>query len=329
LQYFRGAVANPSDEMNIDDCCHFLSCKRYEPDVMILIGVSDLNKVFAIDMHVHPATEEAKKSGGPYLEFAKKYFGQENKVIPIDVTAEMYREHNMMAVLLAKDARSNTGLPPVSNNHVAECVRKHPDVFFGFGSVDPYSGLDGKQEVYRCVQELGLRGLKFQQAVQGFYPNNERVYPIYEAAQELGIPVLFHMGTTGIGAGAPGGMGLRLKYCQPIYIDDVAADFPELKIIGAHPGWPWTDELLAIAVHKANVYIDLSGWAPKYFPSSLVHYAKTILKDKMLFGTDWPLITVERWMEEFNQYGFLEETKRKIFLDNALKVLKIQDIETS
>jgi predicted TIM-barrel fold metal-dependent hydrolase len=285
-----------------------------------------MNEIVAIDMHIHPATEEAQLSGGPYLEFAKKYFGQDHDVIPIDVTAEMYRKNNMMAVLLAKDARSNTGLPPVSNDHVADCVSRHPDVFFGFGSVDPHSGLEGRDEVYRLVNELGLRGLKFQQIVQGFYPNDRKVYPIYEAAQELGIPVLFHMGTTGIGAGAPGGMGLRLKYAQPMYIDDVAADFPDLTIIGAHPGWPWPDELLAIAVHKANVYIDLSGWAPKYFPPSLVHYARTILKNKVMFGTDWPLITVERWMKEFDEYGFDDKTKRKIYLENALKVLKIKDL---
>jgi len=90
-------------------------------------------------------------------------------------------------------------------------------------------------------------------------------------------------------------MGLRLKYCRPLLVDDVAADFPELRIIGAHPGFPWTEELLAIAVHKGNVHIDLSGWAPKYFPPILVQYARTLLKDKVLFGTDWPLLEIDRW----------------------------------
>ncbi len=200
----------------------------------------------------------------------------------------------MMCVLLGKDARTNTGLPPITNESLAEAVRNHPDTFIGFGAVDPYMGKWAAEEVHR-IAGLGLRGLKFQQIFQGFFPNDERVYPIYEAAEKLGLVALFHMGTTGIGAGMPGGMGLRLKYGQPMHVDDVAADFPNLTIIAAHPGWPWSDEV-----------------------------ARTLLQDKMLFGSDWPMLTIERWQREFAEHHFPDAVVRKIMLENAKRVLRLE-----
>ena len=280
--------------------------------------------IVAIDVHVHPASQEAEESGGEYLAWAKRYFkGGMHDVVSLEATAEMYRAKHMMCVLLGKDARSNTGLPAISNDLIAQAVRDHLDTFIGFGAVDPHMGKWAVNEVHRSA-DLGLRGLKFQPIVQGFFPNDERFYPIYEAAQERGLVALFHTGTTGIGAGAPGGMGLRLKYGRPIYLDDVAADFPNLTMIAAHPGWPWTEELLSVAVHKGNVFVDMSGWAPKYYPKSFVQYARTVLQDKMLFGTDWPLITVERWQAEFAQYEFPPAVVAKIMLDNAKRVLKLE-----
>jgi predicted TIM-barrel fold metal-dependent hydrolase len=280
--------------------------------------------IVAIDVHVHPASQEAEESGGEYLAWARTYFkGGMHEIVSLDDTAALYRSKQMMCVLLGKDARSNTGLPAISNDVIAQAVRDHPDTFIGFGAVDPHMGKWAVNEVRR-IAEVGLRGLKFQPIVQGFFPNDERFYPIYEAAQELGLVALFHTGTTGIGAGAPGGMGLKLKYGRPVHLDDVAADFPNLTIIAAHPGWPWTEELLSVAVHKGNVYIDMSGWAPKYFPKPFVHYARTVLQDKMLFGTDWPLITIERWQEEFAAYEFPPAVVEKIMLGNAKKALKLE-----
>jgi len=281
--------------------------------------------VRAIDVHVHPNHDEAIASGGEYLEWAKRHFKDSaGTATSTDDTAAMYRRHRMMAVLLGKDARTNTRLPAIPNDSIAAAVRAHPDVFIGFGSVDPHQDRHWcVEEVHRCHQ-LGLRGLKFQQAVQGFYPNDEAYYPIYQAAAELGMVCLFHMGTTGIGAGAPGGMGLKLDHCRPILVDAVAADFPKLTIIGAHPGWPWTDELLAMAVHKGNLFVDLSGWAPKYFPPALVQYARTLLKDKVLFGTDWPLLTVERWEQEFAALDFPRDVVERIMLTNAMRVLGLE-----
>ncbi len=107
------------------------------------------------------------------------------------------------------------------------------------------------------------------------------------------------------------------------YLDDLAADFPNLTIIGAHPSWPWQEEMLAIAVHKTNVYIDLSGWSPKYFPPSLVQYANTLLQDRVLFGSDYPFITPERWLKDFEKAGFKPEVHEKILFQNAQRLLNL------
>lgn len=281
------------------------------------------NDIEAIDCHVHPAIPEANAAGGDYLAFGMKHFKKEKKVVTLEETAAMYAEKHMMCVLLGKDARTNTGLPAIPNGVLAKAMADYPKTFIGFGAVDPYMGKWSVNEVRR-IADLGLRGLKFQQVTQGFFPNDPRVYPIYEAAQELGLVVLFHMGFTGIAAGAPGGLGLKLKYGQPMLIDDVAADFPELTIIAAHPGWPWSDEVLAVSQHKGNVFVDMSGWAPKYFPPNFVQYARTLLQNKMLFGTDWPMLTVERWQKEFAEYKFPDEVVHKIMLENPMKVLKLE-----
>jgi uncharacterized protein len=146
-------------------------------------------------------------------------------------------------------------------------------------------------------------------------------YPMYEVIAEHCLPAIFHSGHSGVGTGMPGGGGLRLKYSNPIHLDDVAADFPQMKIVIAHPSWPWQDEALSVCLHKPNVYIDLSGWSPKYFSPQLVQHANTLLKHKMLFGTDFPLITPDRWMEDFQQAGFRPEVHPLIFKENACRLL--------
>jgi predicted TIM-barrel fold metal-dependent hydrolase len=284
--------------------------------------------VTAIDFHVHDATEVAQAYGGHYAEHASSYFRTENRAIPLEETVRVYREQDIMAVLLATDAESNTGLPSVSNDYVAGVVQRYPDVFVGFASVDPWKRKGGVAELERAVTQLGLKGVKFMQIMQGFAPNDRRFYPLYEAARGLGVPVMFHMGMTAMGAGSAGGDGLRLKYGRPIYIDDVAADFPELAIVAAHPAWPWQEEMLAIAMHKANIYIDLSGWAPKYFDPSLIRRINTFLGDRTLFGTDYPFIAPSRWLSEFKTLDIKDELRPKILLENAKRLLKLEAILT-
>ena len=149
-------------------------------------------------------------------------------------------------------------------------------------------------------------------------------YPLYEAIQDEGAIALFHTGQTGVGSGMRGGMGMRLKYSNPMHLDDVSVDFPDLRIILAHPSFPWQEEALAVAQHKPNVYIDLSGWSPKYFPEILIRYSNTLLKKKMLFGSDWPAITPDRWLVDFEKADFRDEVRPLILKDNACRLLSLQ-----
>ncbi|MFI5304489.1 MAG: amidohydrolase family protein [Nitrospiria bacterium] len=281
--------------------------------------------MIAIDMHVHPGTKEYLiDSGGKYMEDALKYFRQKGPPVSVEEMATYYKKVDMMAVLLAWDAETHTGLPAVTNDYIAGIAARYPEVFIGFGSVDPWKGKLAIAESERAVLKLKLKGLKFHPICQGFFPNDRRFYPLWETCDSLKIPLLFHTGTTGVGAGTPGGDGLYLKYGQPLpYLDDIAADFPNLTIIGAHPSFPWQDEMLAVAVHKTNVYIDLSGWSPKYFSANLVQYANSILQDRVLFGSDYPFLTPERWMEDFEKAGFKPQVREKILLTNAKRLLNL------
>ena len=135
------------------------------------------------------------------------------------------------------------------------------------------------------------------------------------------MPAIFHTGHSGIGSGMRCGGGLRLQYSNPMLLEDVAIDFPDMQIVMAHPSWPWQDEALSVAMHKPNVWIDLSGWSPKYFPKQLIQYANTLLKDRVLFGSDYPLITPERWMKDFEVAGFREEVMPGILKGNAVRLL--------
>jgi uncharacterized protein len=181
----------------------------------------------------------------------------------------------------------------------------------------------GVREARRLIKDFGVKGFKFHPTVQAFFPNDRDCYPLYEVIAEAGLPALFHSGQTGIGAGMPGGGGLRLKYSNPIYLDDVAADFPSMAIVSAHPGVPWQDEQLSVALHKPNVYIDLSGWSPKYFEPKLVQYANTLLKDRVLFGSDNPVIDPERWIAEFEKLPIKPEVRPLILKHNAVKLLNL------
>src|SRR3990170_6109141 len=282
-------------------------------------------EVIAIDVHVHLCDERTLEARGERAEQMARYFGRERKPVSIDEMADQYRARKMMAAIQNTTDETITGILPVPNDHIAAAVRKHPDVFLGFGIVDPWQGKLAVQEVRRCKEELGLHGIgEFNPARQHFYPNDPRFYPVWEEIQKQKLPVLFHSGMAAAGAGTPGGMGTKLKYTQPIHIDEVAADFPELQIISAHPSWPWQAESLAVARHKANVYIDLSGWAPKYFSPELVQYVNTIIQDKVMFGSDWPALSVERWMEEFNQISIKPEVRPKILLENAKKFFNLK-----
>ncbi len=275
-----------------------------------------------IDTHVHPPTGP----DGPISKYEKAlhgYWKMERPLTVYDMVAT-YKELDIFGVLLAKDDSSAQGDPPVTNDFVAGIAKKYPEQFVGVGSVDPWQGKLAVREIERAITELGLIGIKFIPQLQEFYLNEPRFYPMYAKCQELGVPIIVHSGTTGVGANMPGGGGIHLKYTKPIpYMDDVAADFPELTIIMAHPAFPWQDEQLAVLRHKPNVFMDLSGWSPKYYSPLLIQYANSLLQDKMFFGTDYPYLTPKRWLQDFQEAPFREEVRGKILHENARRILKL------
>ncbi|MEU3035412.1 amidohydrolase family protein [Streptomyces griseoaurantiacus] len=288
----------------------------------------DVGALTAIDVHTHA---EISRSGHGALSpelfgASEEYFKAHGHRQPsIDEMATYYRERRMAAVVFTVDAEHATGHPRISNEEVAENCAAHSDVLIPFASVDPHKGRAGVREARRLVTEHGVRGFKFHPSIQAFSPDDRMAYPLYEAIEELGVPALFHTGQTGIGAGVPGGGGIRLKYANPMLVDDVAVDFPELRIILAHPSFPWQDEALAVATHKPYMYIDLSGWSPKYFPPQLVRYANSLLKDKVLFGSDYPVITPDRWLADFEKLDIKPEVRPRILKDNAARLLGLTE----
>ena len=277
----------------------------------------------AIDTHVHPPQEPGSRPS-PFAEATRCYFRAAPPPRDADEMAQYYQERDIFGVLLASNWETATGEPPVSNDYVARVVRKYPRQFMGFCSVDPWQGRRAIDEVRRSVEELGLRGVKFHPSAQQFFPNEAQFYPLWETCARLKVPALFHTGMTGMGVGLPGGGGIKTKFCAPIpYIDDVAADIPELTIIMAHPAFPWVDQQLAVLLHKGNVVMDLSGYSPKYFPPQLIQYANTLLQDRVMFGSDYPYITPDRWLGDFAEAPFREEVREKILRDNAARLLGV------
>ena len=275
----------------------------------------------AIDFHVHPTDERVARAWAGDLADAQRFFRGPLLDEDLDGTAERYRKLDVFAVLLGADAETTTGVPAYPNDELAAAVQRHPDVFVGFAGIDPWKGELAIRELERAVRELGLKGAKFHPGRQEFYPNDRRFAELFAAAAELGVAVLFHTGMMAAGAGTPGGRGQRLDFTRPIYLDHLAADFPNLTIIAAHPSWPWADEGLALARHKANVFLDLSGYSPKYIPPQYVQFANTLLQDQMVFGSDYPFIPPERWLADFEDAGFRPQVHDKILRLNAQRML--------
>ncbi len=289
---------------------------RYEPAI-------DVDALEAIDMHVHVEVDAHGHTSLPpdLVAAASKYFSADGPRPDLDSIATYYRERRMAAVVFTVDAGTRLGHTPISSAEVAEGAARNNDVLIPFGSVDPLRGPAAVEDVKRLVDENGVRGFKFHPTVQGFDPSDRSHYPLYAAIQDAGVPALFHTGQTGIGAGLPGGYGFKLGLSNPILLDPVAADFPDLQIIMAHPSVPWQDEALSVATHKHNTWIDLSGWSPKYFPAELVRYANSLLKTRVLFGSDFPLLMPDRWIRDAEQTNLKPEVMPGIMKHNAARLL--------
>jgi predicted TIM-barrel fold metal-dependent hydrolase len=289
----------------------------------------DLAAIRALDIHVHVETdghghfsldEELMNASAAYFK------SPDNRAPTLDEIAEYYRTRSIAAVVFTVDAHATTGHPALSSEDVITGAARHRDVLIPFASVDPNDGASAVARL-RDLVAAGARGLKLHPTLQGFAPNDPAHYLLYEAAAEMAVPLIIHTGQTGIGAGLPGGRGFKLRLSDPMLIDDVAADFPSLTIVLAHPSVPWQDSAISIATHKSNVYIDLSGWSPKYFPPSLVRAANGPLRRKVLFGSDYPLLTPDRWLADFEALDIKPEVRPLILKDNAVRLLGLDSSE--
>ena len=280
----------------------------------------DVAQLSAIDVHVHLEHTGTRVEAD---DAARKYFGA-SADRDWTALAEYYRSRRMACVVFSVDEKLS-GRPQVGNDAVLEFAAANPDVAVPFVSLDPNRGAEAVHEARRLLDRGGVRGLKLHPPSQQFFPNDRIAYPLYEVFAEKRLPVVFHTGHTGIGAGMRGGGGLRLKYGHPMPIDDVAVDFPDMPVIMAHPSFPWQDEAISICLHKPQVYIDLSGWSPKYFSPTLVQYANTLLRQKVLFGSDYPLLTPDRWLADFAKLPIKDDVRPLILKENAVRLLGLRD----
>lgn len=278
------------------------------------------NDLIAIDVHVHLETEISDNDAN---EAAQKYFGKSGVGRNRYELATYYRERKIGCVIFTVDEKI-TGRPPIPNDEIAAFAAENADIMFAFASVDPTRGKEAVAEAQRLIAAGGIRGFKLHPPLQQFHANDPKVYPFYEVINAAKLPVIFHTGHSGIGTGMPGGGGVRLKYGNPMDIDDVAVDFPDMPIIMAHPSFPWQDEAISICLHKPQVYIDLSGWSPKYFSPTLVQYANTLLKHKVLFGSDYPLIAPDRWLADFEKIAIKDEVRPLILKENAMRLFGLE-----
>jgi predicted TIM-barrel fold metal-dependent hydrolase len=283
-----------------------------------------LDELVAIDVHTHAwksalkmedTLTESQEAMGRYFRYAPQH-----QTVP--EMADYYRKLKMAFVVFTVDGEKGASRK-ITNEEIAELAHKHGDVAIPFASINPHRGKEGVAMAKRLIKDYDVKGFKFHPQVQDFAPNDPLAYPLYEVIAEAKLPALFHSGQTGVGAGTRGGGGIRLRYGNPMLVDDVAVDFPDMPIILAHPSFPWQEEALSVATHKPQVYIDLSGWSPKYFPPILVQYANTLLKDKILFGSDYPVFSPERWVEEFDKLAIKPEVRPLIMKQNAAKLLKL------
>lgn len=277
-----------------------------------------------IDLHCYPATDVWIASQGQYVDALAAYWSRAwSAKSESEVVAELSTA-GIEAVLVAFDIEQLTGAPPCSNDYVAGFRDRHPETIIGaWGAVDPLKGEVAIAEAELAVKEQRLLGFHFHPIIGHYSVSDPALQPLFEAITAMGVPVMIDVGTTGMGAGTPGGMGALLHHAHPMAVDALAANFPELTIIAAHPGWPWIDEMTAVALHKANVYWELSGWAPKYFPPSLQSDVRGRLRDKVMFGTDYPSLPLDRLLAEWDALGYSQEVMHRVFHENAERVLKL------
>ncbi|MBI2017125.1 MAG: amidohydrolase [Candidatus Rokubacteria bacterium] len=275
-----------------------------------------------IDLHCYPNTQPWITAQGPYVDALATYWNRPWTAKSEAEVIEEFAAAGVEAVLVAFDIETASGTPPCTNEYVAGMRDRHAGrVLQAWAAVDPFKGEVAIRQATAAIRDLRMLGFHFHPIMGRFAVDDRRFYPLWEAIAGLGAPVMIDVGTTGMGAGLPGGLGAKIRHAHPLALDELAADFPTLTIVAAHPGWPWVDEMTAVALHKGNVFWELSGWAPKYFPEGLKRDIKGRLQDKIMFGSDYPSIPYARLLREWDELGLPPAVSEKVFHANAERVL--------
>jgi uncharacterized protein len=275
----------------------------------------------AIDVHVHPSTRGLDTH-------ACHYFRRELDDVPQTAAAfaDLYKKRDVKALLIGWHPSTVKEGARNSNEHVINLAASYPDAFAGvLASLD--TGAADLDKVASQAEELlrhpNVKGFKFHPPDEGFYPSDKKFYKIWEVLQSGNKPVMFHVGFTVLGANMDGGSGIALDYGRPIHLDTLARDFPRMKIVAAHPGWPWEQELIAVLTHKKNVYGDMSGYLAEQLPEIFLKAIGGRLQDKALFGTDFPYVDLEKALTSFDKVDFKSSAKEKILYSNAQMLFQL------
>lgn len=277
----------------------------------------------AIDIRIKPPLRDDDASErvvipDEYRTYDELYgYGSLMNITVLELVEEL-RASSVTGILQAEHEWGDDG---PWNDRVATVVRDHPDLFHcGFASVDPRQGMAAVREIDRAYHELGLRGVCFQPGFLKLPPTDRRCYPVYAKCVELGLPVGLH---TGVNFSASG----PIDNGRPLHVDQVACDFPELVIICHHGGWPWPHEAVAVAWKHSNVYLEFGAIAPTYIAQGggwgdMARFMDTILRSRILFGTDWPMLRYERAFAEIDKLGLRDESLGAYLRGNAEKLLE-------
>jgi predicted TIM-barrel fold metal-dependent hydrolase len=272
--------------------------------------------VRGVDLHVHlPTGDWVCGCVGHYLDSVERYFGTRPEPRSVEDLLALYERLDLGGALLGWDAQGRE----IPNAELAAICARSGGRFAGFGSVDP-NRADALERL-AAFPVLGLRGLKLHPTLQGFDPGDDRFLPFFDLASELGLILLTHAGTSGLGAGEPGGQGLRIDLARPILLDRIAARHPAMTVVLAHVGWPWHLEAVAMALHKTNVVLDISGWKYRYLPEEVRREMTRRLQGQICFGTDYPMFDPEACLEELAALNLPETAERRILHDNAAALL--------
>src|SRR3954452_10147497 len=277
-----------------------------------------VHRMRGVDMHVHlPTGDWVCGCVGHYADSIERYFGSRPEPHSIGDLVALYERLDLVGVLLGWDAQGRE----IDNAQLAATCAASGGRFMGFGSVDP-NRHDAIERLQRCPAR-GLRGLKLHPTMQAFDPGDDRFLPFFDAAADLGLILLTHAGTSGLGAGEPGGQGLRIDLARPILLDRIAARHPGMPLVLAHVGWPWHLEAVAMALHKSNVFLDISGWKYRYLPEEVRREIPRRLRGQFLFGTDYPMFDPEACLAELDALGLPPDVASAVLRDNAAALLDL------